>query len=552
MSYLGNALSEYNYSRTPLEFTATQGQTTFAAFYRTGFAEFYRNGVRLSASDVRAINGTSFTLTSPCAAGDVVAVLPNTEFKAGQTGTTANQFDSSASLATTEFVQRALGNMRGLYTFSTSTAIPKSAAGSLISSWGAAGPITFTIPNSDASTQGLQYVVVNPTPYALTLNCTTGFWNVGGGNSTSVTVPAGLYVSIISDGASWMVSGQSGPTPPQFDNDTSIATTEFVRRQGMQYAGLPTVGPGTTLDASHVGKLVVLFDGAGAGGTVTLPDAAVLPDGAVIDFINGTGLATYFIAPKGGATINKIAGSVAIVSPSLLRFMVYGGAWIQYGDKFQTPPQFDNDNSIATTAFVQRAAGNFQDVYHITTTPVSLSAADVGKVLNCFGSASSVTLPNGAGCNRGSAFVVYTSKEVIFNAYSGDAIVAYPGAGSTVTSVTIPANTTAVLFWTGGAWNVAVHGAGTSNQSANGYQKLPSGLLIQWGTFLASASADVAVTFPVAFPNAVFSLATTQAGQNAMFYSGYNTPTPIGFNGSAWLNSTTRGSTIVSYIAIGR
>ena len=222
MSYLGNALSEYNYSRTPLEFTATQGQTTFAALYRTGFAEFYRNGVRLSASDVQAINGTSFTLTSPCAAGDVVAVLPNTEFKAGQTGTTANQFDSSASLATTEFVQRALGNMRGLYTFSTSTAIPKSAAGSLISSWGAAGPITFTIPNSDASTQGLQYVVVNPTNYALTLNCTTGFWNAGNSNSPSITVPAGGSVSIISDGASWMVSGQSGPTPPQFDNDYSL------------------------------------------------------------------------------------------------------------------------------------------------------------------------------------------------------------------------------------------------------------------------------------------------------------------------------------------
>ena len=428
MSYLGNALSEYNYSRTPLEFTATQGQTTFAALYRTGFAEFYRNGVRLSASDVQAINGTSFTLTSPCAAGDVVAVLPNTEFKAGQTGTTANQFDSSASLA----------------------------------------------------------------------------------------------------------------------------TTEFVRRQGMQYAGLPTVGPGTTLDASHVGKLVILYDVAGAGGTVTLPDAAVLPNGAVIDFINGTGSATYFIAPKVGATINGIAGSVAIVSPSLLRFMVYGGAWIQYGDKVQTPPQFDNDNSIATTAFVQRAAGNFQDVYPITTTPVSLSAADVGKVLNCYGSASSVTLPNGAGINRGSAFVVYTSKEVIFNAYSGNAIVAYPGAGGTVTSVTIPANTTAVLFWTGGAWNVAVHGAGTSNQSTNGYQKLPSGLLIQWGTFLASASADVAVTFPVAFPNAVLSLAMTQAGQNAMYYGGYNTTTLIGFNGSAWSNSTTRGSTNVSYIAIGR
>lgn len=552
MSYLGNALSEYNYSRTPLEFTATQGQTTFTALYRTGFAEFYRNGVRLSASDVQAINGTSFTLTSPCAAGDVVAVLPNTEFKAGQTGTTANQFDSSASLATTEFVQRALGNIRDALNFPTSASIPKSAAGSMISSWGATGPITYTIPDSDLSTHGLQFVVVNPTNYALTLNCTTGFWSAGNNNTTSITVPAGGAISMVSEGFSWMVSGLSGPTPPQFDSDYSLATTEFVRRQGMQYAGLSTVGPGATLDATYAGKLVVLYDSAGTGGTVTLPDASVLPSGVTIDFINGTGSAVYWIAPKAGATINSITGSVSIVPPSLLRFVVYGGAWIQYGDKIQTPPQFDNDTSIATTAFVQRAAGNFQNVYHITTTPVSLSAADVGKVLSCYGSAGDVTLPNGAGLGIGATFTVYTAKAVTFNASGGNVIVAYPGAGGTVTSVTIPANTTAVLFWTGGTWNVAVHGAGTSNQSTNGYQKLPSGLLIQWGTFLASASADVAVTFPVAFPNAVLSLATTQVGENAMYYGGYNAATLIGFNGSAWSNSTTRGATNVSYIAIGR
>lgn len=44
-----------------------------------------------------------------------------------------------------------------------------------------------------------------------------------------------------------------------------------------------------------------------------------------------------------------------------------------------------------------------------------------------------------------------------------------------------------------------------SNQllAANGYQKLPGGLIIQWGkTSTAVSSANLSVAFPVAFPNA--------------------------------------------------
>ena len=42
--------------------------------------------------------------------------------------------------------------------------------------------------------------------------------------------------------------------------------------------------------------------------------------------------------------------------------------------------------------------------------------------------------------------------------------------------------------------------------ATSGYQKLPSGLIIQWG-----ASAVGAVTFPIAFPTAARSFATTTA-----------------------------------------
>ena len=75
--------------------------------------------------------------------------------------------------------------------------------------------------------------------------------------------------------------------------------------------------------------------------------------------------------------------------------------------------------------------------------------------------------------------------------------------------------------------------------SANGYQKLPSGLIIQWGSHAAGTS--LAVSFPIAFPNAVFSVvgtATTVADGDLETVS-YDQYTTSGFrvNGDAarWL-----------------
>ena len=44
----------------------------------------------------------------------------------------------------------------------------------------------------------------------------------------------------------------------------------------------------------------------------------------------------------------------------------------------------------------------------------------------------------------------------------------------------------------------------TSSKAANGYQKLPSGLIVQWGTFTGNNTANTSdnVVFPIAFPTA--------------------------------------------------
>lgn len=57
-----------------------------------------------------------------------------------------------------------------------------------------------------------------------------------------------------------------------------------------------------------------------------------------------------------------------------------------------------------------------------------------------------------------------------------------------------------------------------SNQAlaANGYQKLPGGLIMQWGSVTWSASADVTWTYPIAFPSAVVGLFGNFDGNNLL------------------------------------
>ena len=46
----------------------------------------------------------------------------------------------------------------------------------------------------------------------------------------------------------------------------------------------------------------------------------------------------------------------------------------------------------------------------------------------------------------------------------------------------------------------------TNSITVNGYQKLPSGLIIQWGSYVKITTSPIAITFPIAFPTAVFSV----------------------------------------------
>lgn len=93
-----------------------------------------------------------------------------------------------------------------------------------------------------------------------------------------------------------------------------------------------------------------------------------------------------------------------------------------------------------------------------------------------------------------------------------------------------------------------------TNQSlaGSGYQKLPGGLIVQWGGAVTSSSGNVTATFPIAFPNSCLKITTSSdltGGQGS--FSGYAIVTNTNFQISGWSSQTARTIITASWIAIG-
>ncbi|CAN7446591.1 hypothetical protein LJR235_002868 [Pararhizobium sp. LjRoot235] len=82
----------------------------------------------------------------------------------------------------------------------------------------------------------------------------------------------------------------------------------------------------------------------------------------------------------------------------------------------------------------------------------------------------------------------------------------------------------------GGIWTDAY--AQQSN-SLNGYQKFPSGFILQWGQIAANTVSDVPVTFPISFPSALRGASVTPIGYGALtnvtYAASYDLPANSGF-----------------------
>lgn len=225
-----------------------------------------------------------------------------------------------------------------------------------------------------------------------------------------------------------------------------------------------------------------------------------------------------------------------------------------------TAPQFANDKKFATTEFVQRALGNSQGTVSINAN-ATLTAADAGKIITCYGTAGfTVTLPPLSSVWEGGTFIFrndISGGAVTINRQGTDTIAI---AGGSYTTHTIGVGEFCFVQKSANGWRLL--GSSTlkneaqfgSSLAASGYQKLPSGLIVQWGsnTFTSNGVNNQAVTFPIAFPNSCF-IVNMGSFENAPTPNDppvqTRSPTTTGF--TAYCFNAIAGSTAYMYIAIG-
>jgi len=178
-----------------------------------------------------------------------------------------------------------------------------------------------------------------------------------------------------------------------------------------------------------------------------------------------------------------------------------------------TPAQFDGSKKLATMEAVQRALGSFSGESNLSAT-ATLTATDVGKaVLMATSTGSQVlTLPAASAVAAGGAITIQSKSTVDFSVARAGTDTLNPD-GNTITSITVKKGEF-LIAESNGSNQWALYGSATlqyaasfaSSQAVSGYQKLPGGLIYQWGKVSIAQDTSATVTFPIAFPNAGFNL----------------------------------------------
>lgn len=188
-----------------------------------------------------------------------------------------------------------------------------------------------------------------------------------------------------------------------------------------------------------------------------------------------------------------------------------------------TQPQFDDSQKVANTAFVKRALGSLASTtsYAVNT---NLTAADIGKIIVpttgglAFGLPLVAGLPNGAqmrfnGNGHGCA-IARQGSDVIND-----------GAAGSITNLSVLEYDVIEFTVVGSAWTVTggneqlnASSQFAQSKTANGYIKLPGGVIIQWGKQIIPA-APTTINFPISFPTSCLIVVATDYGAGALSVS---------------------------------
>jgi hypothetical protein len=179
--------------------------------------------------------------------------------------------------------------------------------------------------------------------------------------------------------------------------------------------------------------------------------------------------------------------------------------------KAPTAAQFDNDTSLATTAFVRKSGIQSSDVFAIGFSPFSANESHAGSVLYATNGANVINLPDATTWPSGKSLIIQSAVTAKINRFGTQLIYANStgqtslslGDGDSVTLFAVPMFNGWIAV--GNAAQLGNSASFAASLSYSGYQKIPGGFILQWGKVTSSGvlSNNARATLPVAAPNAV-------------------------------------------------
>lgn len=333
----------------------------------------------------------------------------------------------------------------------------------------------------------------------------------------------------------------SAPTAALGDKTTKLATTAFVQETLGGFLSKSIAGTGSvTLTAVEAGNGIIMFTGALTGNR-----DVIVPSSPTRSWIIRNATTGAFTV-----TVKTAAGTGVVVAQGQNAAVFCDGTNVLAGESWAaplaspaltgtptapTPAQFDNDTSIATTGFVRTSGmqSSAVDAIEATTT---LTAAHVGKTLLCQGVGNfTVTLPLAASVPAGTRIEIFCATQgVTVSRQGGEAIhVTYASTGAVASlSLGVGDSVTFIAASGAGGWlaigqpQLYASSRFASSLASSGYQKLPSGLIIQWGqisiTSVGSGVSTATATFPIAYQSWRIGAFKIRSSANSIQYAAYD------------------------------
>jgi hypothetical protein len=353
------------------------------------------------------------------------------------------------------------------------------------------------------------YVIYNASAYTATVYNSTVLGNTTAAG-TGVAIPTGKTMTIWSDGTNFAQQNTHLISP------TIASPTLTAPVLGTPASGTMTNVTGLPLTTAVTGILPT-----GNGGTGTTSTTGT---GANVFATSPTITSPTLVTPALGTPTSGVMTSVTglPLTTGVTGILPIANGGVGTASFTGTGNNvFSNSPTLVTPALGTPSSGTLTNCSFPTLNQNTTgTAAGLSATLAVASGGTASTTASGARTNLGLAIgsdipsLTGTGASGTWGInVSGNAATATTAAacsGNSATATTAANGGVTSVNSATGAVNLGSLAAFGNSLTTNGYQNLPGGLLIQWGTFTGTA-----VTFPIAFPNAVFSVVASSSTNDA-------------------------------------